>query len=101
MVGPSHRTVVHPMSEAALFELILRLLGGITTIGAGVLAWLYFRKLGGEVAQARLNLLNSDIISAYETRVRLLSIEIEDLTKELALTQRTLARMKHEAELIG
>ena len=89
------------MSEAALFELILRLLGGITTIGAGVLAWLYFRKLGGEVAQARLNLLNSDIISAYETRVRLLSIEIEDLTKELALTQRTLARMKHEAELIG
>ena len=101
MVGPSHRTVIHPMTEAALFELILRLLGGITTLAAGVLAWLYFRKLGGEVAQARLNLLNSDIISAYETRVRLLLIEIEGLTRELNSAQEILARMKHEAELIG
>jgi hypothetical protein len=87
--------------ELTWIEVALRIGGVISSLIAGGLAVLYFRERGGQVAQERLNQLNADIISTYETRVRLLQVQIEGLTRELQIAQQTLAEMRRREELIG
>jgi CHASE1-domain containing sensor protein len=90
------------------FGVVLRVLGVFATVGAGYLAYRYFKQAGGEQAQTRLNALNKDTISALESRIRLLQTTIEDLEKALKRTgadlTRALERVKElieEQEMVG
>jgi TolA-binding protein len=90
------------------FGAILRVLGGVSAIATGYLAFRYFKQAGGEQSQSRLNALNKDTISALESRIRLLQTTIEDLEKTLKRTgeelTRALERVKQlieEQEMIG
>ena len=85
--------------ELSWLEVVMRVAGAIATVGSGVFAWLYLREKGGQMAQDRLNDVNASTISAYETRVRLLQLEVDSLTRELAIAQATLAEMRNQ--LIG
>lgn len=87
---------------------ILLLLGAIDTVAVGILGTLYFRKLGGEVATARLMTLRVDHIAEAESYIGLLKIEILDLQGRLKLALEMLglaeaeaAKIKHKRELIG
>jgi len=72
-------------------EIVLRILGALAVLAIGVFGWFYFRQAGGQAASTRLNSLQKDIISALESRIRLLQTTIEDL-------ERILKRTKEELE---
>ena len=81
--------------------LLPNLLGAIATVSAGIFAWLYLREQGETKARQQLQLLNKDIISAYEQRVRLLEIQVESLQRELDVARATLGEMRRQRDLIG
>jgi hypothetical protein len=90
------------------FGAVLRVLGGVSVVATGYLAWRYFKQAGGEQSQSRLNALNKDTINALESRIRLLQTTIEDLERTLKRTgeelTRALERVKQlieEQEMIG